>query len=63
MALKYQPWEFLAIDLVYLDKDPVTVALVPRTTVDVYQWLQEHLKPATQPHRHVGVYAYPVTLQ
>jgi len=46
MKDKFQPWEMLAIELVYIDKDPVTIALIPRGTPDLPKWIEEHVKPS-----------------
>lgn len=59
---KAQPWEYLAIDLIYLNKEPVTIALVHRDTRNMDAWIKEHVKPTDKPLTHIGVYAWPVTL-
>lgn len=58
---KYKPYEYTAIDLVYKDKDPVTIAVVPRDT-DLSIWLPQHVaQPKTG--EHFFVYTYDVCLQ
>lgn len=54
-------WEGIAIDLVYRDKDPVTVAVVPRNIADLSGWIVrnvEHPKLG----EHCFVYTYNVVL-
>jgi len=62
MKDKFQPWEMLAIELVYIDKDPVTIALIPRGTPDLPKWIEEHVKPSVYTSQHIGVYAWAATL-
>jgi hypothetical protein len=62
MKAKFQPWEFLAIDLIYIDKDPVTIALIPRGTPDLSKWMEDNIRPPVGPSQHIGVYAWPITL-
>jgi len=65
--LKYQPWEFVAVDVVIQNADdkatsePVTVGLVHRSSKEnLNEWLKRHITiPKTA---NVFVYPYYVTL-
>lgn len=61
MTIKAKPWEGLAVDLVYRDKDPVTVAVLPRDHPDLADWLGKNV-PRPDPNEHVFVYTYDVTI-
>lgn len=58
--LKVKPWECVAVDLVYRDKDPVTVAVLPRNT-DLSAWLPQNVE-RPKIGEHCFVYTYDVTL-
>jgi len=62
MVAKAKPWEAIAVDLVYRDKDPVTVAVLPRDYPDLSEWLSANIKRPI-PGEHCFVYTYDVTLQ
>jgi hypothetical protein len=62
MEAKYKPWEYLAIELLYINKDPVTIAVISRNEPNVMEWLQKHLKTIGIAPTHIGVWAVPVTL-
>jgi len=62
MVAKAKPWEAIAVDLVYRDKDPVTVAVLPRDFPNLEDWLTFNIKRPT-PGTHVFVYTYDITLQ
>ena len=44
MLVKVKPWEGLAVDLVYRDKDPVTIAVLSRQRPDLEQWLSRNIE-------------------
>ena len=44
MLTKVRPWEGLAVDLVYRDKDPVTIAVLSRHMPDLEQWLSRNVE-------------------
>ena len=57
---KVKPWEGIAVDLVYRDKDPVTVAVLPRD-IDLSTWLPQNIE-RPKLGEHCFVYTYDVTL-
>jgi hypothetical protein len=61
MTTTARSWEFIAIDLVYRDKDPVTVAILPRNYPDLSAWLTQNVE-RPKIGEHVFVYTYDVTL-
>lgn len=58
---KAKPWEMVAVDLVYRDKDPVTVVVLSRDYPDLEGWIRANIKHPNS-GEHVFVYTYDVTL-
>lgn len=57
---KAKSWEYTAVDLVYLNKDPVTIAVVPRGT-DLDTWIAQNVeKPKLG--EHCFIYTSDITL-
>jgi len=54
--MKAKPWEAKAVDLIYKDKDPVTVGVVPRDLLDIAAWLNTHIKLGPNEHAYVVTY-------
>lgn len=59
---KYKSYEYLAIDILYNDKDAETVAVLPRDYPDVHDWIRKNIEHP-KVNEHCFVYTYPVTLQ
>lgn len=57
---KPKPWEGVAVDLVYRDKDPVTLAVLPRD-IDLAEWLTHNVE-RPKLGEHCFVYTYDVIL-
>ena len=58
---KINSWEGLAVELVYRDRDPVTIAVLPRQGIDLMEWMNQNIK-RPQIGEHFFVYTYDVTV-
>lgn len=58
---KAKPWEGIAVDLVYQNKDPLTVAVLPRDCPDLSDWLTKNVEHPKL-GEHAFVYTYNVTI-
>jgi len=63
MAPKYKSYEFIAIDLVYINRDAVTLKLVHASIPDLGTWVQEQIKSVVGQPNFIGVHTYSITLQ
>lgn len=61
MTNKVKSWEGLAIDLVYRDKDPVTVAVLQKDHPNLEGWISKNIKRPS-PTEVCFVYTYDVTI-
>jgi hypothetical protein len=57
--MKYKHWEMIAVDLIYMDKEPVTLAVLPRDT-ELGAWMDANIKRSPGEHRFV--YTYNITV-
>lgn len=62
MTTKAKPWEFVAVDLIYRDKEPVTIALLPADYPDLEGWMHQHVKRPLPGEPLFFGYTYYVTL-
>ena len=60
--MKTKLWEYTAIDILYKDNDPETVAVLPRDYPNVHDWIRKNIEHP-KANEHCFVYTYPVTLQ